>query len=134
MKRSSFIIRTLWLLVVVVLFQGCLLFPPSDLIQLTPDEFAEVILNKDVFLVDVHIPEQQHLPYTDLFLPYNEVGKHLDEFPADKNTPIYMFCKTGHMVYVSARTLYKHGYTAIYNLDGGTVAWEDAGYGYDVSQ
>ena len=45
-----------------------------------------------------------------------------------------MYCKTGHMVYVAARTLYKHGYTIIYNLDGGTVVWEDAGYGYDVSQ
>ena len=65
--------RYLWLLVGVVLFHGCLLFSPSDLIRLTPDEFADVILNKDVFLVDVHIPEQQHLPGTDLFLPYKEV-------------------------------------------------------------
>jgi rhodanese-related sulfurtransferase len=32
------------------------------------------------------------------------------------------------MVNVSARTLFEHGYTNVYNLGGGTQAWLEAGF------
>ena len=35
------------------------------------------------------------------------------------------------MVNVAARSLLDEGYTQLYNLDGGTKAWEAAGYGYE---
>jgi hypothetical protein len=65
---------------------------------------------------------------TDHFIPYDEVGQHLASFPARRSTPIYLYCKSGRMVNVSARTLFEHGYTNVYNLGGGTQAWLEAGF------
>ncbi|HJN77129.1 MAG TPA: rhodanese-like domain-containing protein [Myxococcota bacterium] len=109
---------------------GCLLFAPPELIQLTPQEFHDATQGVDVVLVDVHIPEQTHIEGTDALVPYNEILDHLDEFPEDRSEPIYLYCRSGHMVNPASRDLFDEGYTTIYNLDGGTIAWEEASLPY----
>ena len=110
----------------VLLLNSCLLVAPAKLAQLSPSEFGERITGKDAFIVDVHIPEQEHLNGTDLFIPYNRIKQHIGDFPSDKNTPIYLYCKSGHMANVAARVLLENGYTRLYNLNGGTDAWKKA--------
>ncbi len=83
---------------------------------------------KDIFLVDVHIPEQQHIKGTDLFAPFYKIGKYIDKFPNDKETPIYIYCKSGPMGNAAARSLFKSGYINLYNLVGGVENWLKAGY------
>lgn len=115
----------------LLLSTACLLRAPPELVQLTPHEFQEAVHSgEDVLLIDVHVPEQTHLSGTDALVPYDEVEEHVDEFPEDLDTPIYLYCRTGHMVNVAARTLLDEGHTSIFNLDGGTVAWEEAGLPY----
>ena len=107
---------------------ACLLVAPKDLNQLDPDAFHQALLeDTGAFLVDVHVPEQEHLAGTDAFVPYREVEDRLDEFPEDLHQPIYLYCLSGHMVNIAARSLLDAGYTDLYNLDGGTQAWDDAG-------
>ena len=103
-------VGTLLMVVVLLVTPGCtlvqLLIPPENLKVLPPKEFAAAITKEGVLLVDVHTPEQAHIKGTDHFIPYDEVGQHLASFPARRSTPIYLYCKSGHMVNVSARTLY----------------------------
>ncbi len=117
------------------IFSGCtfvqLFIPPEDLTVLPAQEFNAAISKGDVLLVDVHTPEQAHIKGTDHLVPHNKVAEHLDTFPSDKSTPIYLYCKTGHMVNVAARTLFSQGYTNVYNLEGGTKAWKKAGFTVD---
>jgi rhodanese-related sulfurtransferase len=82
---------------------------------------------KDFLLVNVHIPFEGNLPGHDRFIPYHEIGQHLAQLPADRDAKIVLYCRTGRMSAEAAETLVGLGYTNVWNLDGGMVAWEQAG-------
>lgn len=52
-------------------------------------------------------------------LPYTEIRKNLDKLPEDKNTPILAYCNVGHTGYLLIKVLVNHGYTNVFNIDGG---------------
>ena len=106
---------------------GCGFIKPEQLHMLEPTELHQAMEASDILLIDVHSPEQKHIPGTDYYVPFYRIGSHLDKFPADKNTPIYLYCKSGPMGNWAARSLLSHGYTTIYNLEGGIEAWLKAG-------
>ena len=123
--------KYLLVLFCISLFYSCILISPSELIQLEPEEFQQEIQVESAFVVDVHIPEQIHIEGTDLFIAFNTIKENLDKFPEDKNTPIFLYCRTGHMANIAARDLLEEGYKNIYNLDGGTAALEKANLPYN---
>jgi rhodanese-related sulfurtransferase len=49
---------------------------------------------KDFFLVDTHIPEQEHIEQTDAFIPYNEIENYLEKLPKDKDSKIVLYCRS----------------------------------------
>ena len=80
----------------------------------------------DLFLVNVHIPLEGNIPGTDEVVPYNAVEDYLDRLPADKDQAIYLYCRSGSMGHTAAQTLADLGYTQVYNLEGGYIAWRAA--------
>ena len=90
-----------------------------------PTEFSELIKKGDGFLVDVHIPEQTHIPGTDAFIPYNEVLSYTDQLPKDKNTPILVYCRSGSMSKTASQEIANLGYTNVYDLDGGIDVYRE---------
>jgi len=87
--------------------------------------------NSEVFLVDVHTPEQEHLAETDAFIPFNEVRDRLADFPEDKEAPILVYCRSGNMSETVSEELVENGYRNVYNLTGGIHAWQGAGLRID---
>ena len=83
--------------------------------------------NKDFVLIDVHKPEQKHIPGTDLIIPYDRIVKNADLLP-DKDDKIVIYCRSGHMSSLAAEDLVEIGYKRVYNLEGGINAWIAAGY------
>jgi rhodanese-related sulfurtransferase len=106
---------------------GCQFQTPDYVKMVTPTELKNVMQREDIFLVDVHTPEQRHIPGTDLFMPYNEVEKYTDRLPQDKSTPLYIYCEGGPMGNAAAKSLHALGYTNLNNLEGGAKAWRAAG-------
>jgi len=104
---------------------------PDNLKVLTPTELNRIMQSEDIFLVDVHTPEQRHIKGTDIFIPYNEIEKYKDKFPKDKNTVIYLYCESGLMGNAAARSLYELGYHNLTNLEGGAKAWRKAGLDFE---
>ena len=116
------------LITLILTFSGCQSEKPDYLKMLSPVELNQAMQKEDIFLVDVHTPQQPHIKGTDLFIPFNEIDKHLDQLPKDKNTAIYLYCKGGPMGNAAAKTLHNLGYQNLYNLDGGASAWKKAGF------
>lgn len=94
----------------------------------TPDELNVMLKNKDFVFVNVHIPFAGNIADTDLFIPYDEIEQNLSNLPADKNAKIVLYCRSGRMSAIAAEKLVAFGYTNIWNLEGGMVDWEAAGF------
>lgn len=116
---------------VIFIVTGCMSQEPDYLKMMPATELNQILQNEDIFLVDVHAPEQQHIKGTDLFIPYNEIEKYQDKFPKDKNTAIYLYCEGGPMGNAAAKSLYKLGFRNLINLEGGTNAWRKAGFDFE---
>lgn len=125
MKNLYFIIAFIFIIT------GCMLQKPDYVKVITATELNRIMQNEDIFLVDVHTPEQRHIKGTDLFIPYNEIEKYKDKLPIDKNTAIYLYCENGPMGNAAARSLYELGYRNLINLEGGTKVWRKAGLDFE---
>ncbi len=96
---------------------------------LAPEEYQAAIASGDVFVVNVHIPYEGDIEGTDAFIPFDDIASHADELPADKDAPLYIYCRSGRMSAEATPDLQALGYTNIIDLDGGMEAWELAGFG-----
>jgi rhodanese-related sulfurtransferase len=92
-----------------------------------PAHLAEMLQTKDFFFVNTHIPYEGEIAQTDAFIPYNEVEQYLSLFPADRNARIILYCRSGRMSAIAGEILVGLGYTDVWNLEGGMIAWEQAG-------
>lgn len=84
-------------------------------------------------LINTHIPDEGDIPGTDLSIPYNEITENLDQLPADKDAEIVLYCRSDNMSRSAAEELAELGYTNLKNLDGGFIAWRDAGYPFETA-
>ena len=90
-------------------------------------ELQTMLANKDFTFINVHIPFEGNIAQTDLSIPYDQIDQNLDKLPSDKNAKIVLYCRSGRMSTIAATTLVSLGYTNIWELSGGMVAWEQAG-------
>jgi rhodanese-related sulfurtransferase len=116
------------ILVFIFIITGCMFQWPEYLTVITATELNRIMQHEDIFLVDVHTPEQRHIKGTDFVIPYNEIEKYKSKFPADKDTAIYLYCEGGPMGNAAAKSLHELGYRNLINLEGGTNAWKKSGF------
>ena len=95
--------------------------------NISVDELETMMADRDVVLVNVHIPFEGDMPNTDASIRFDEIADHLDELPQDKDAEIVLYCRSGRMSAEAAEVLASLGYTNVFNLEGGFLAWEAAG-------
>lgn len=79
-------------------------------------------------ILDVRQPEeyqQGHVPNAKL-IPLGELESRISEIPDD--TTVYVICRSGNRSKTAAGILSKNGKTDERNVEGGTLAWQAAGY------
>jgi rhodanese-related sulfurtransferase len=97
--------------------------------DLSPAGLADMLTAKDFLFVNTHVPYEGEIDGTDAFIPYEGSGpQRVGEYPADKAAKIVVYCRSGRMSEIVAEELVAAGYTNVWNLTGGMVAWEAAGY------
>lgn len=96
--------------------------------DITPDQLADMLRDKDFVFINTHVPYEGEIEQTDLFIDFERAAELVSELPADKNAKIVVYCRSDRMARIALDEWVKAGYTNLYNLDGGFVAWQDAGY------
>src|SRR3990172_2793868 len=98
--------------------------------NISADELNAILKDKGFVFINVHIPFAGDIADTDLSIPYDQINipDNLSQLPTDKNAKIVLYCRSGCMSAIAAEELVSLGYTNIWNLTGGMVEWEQAGY------
>lgn len=90
-----------------------------------PDEVkARLSQNKNTVLIDVRSTEEYsegHIPGSRL-LPLPELAFRVKDLPADKSTPLIVYCLSGARSRAAATQLARAGYTEVYDM-GGITRW-----------
>jgi len=98
--------------------------------EVSAPELQTMLVDKDFILVNVHIPFEGNIPATDISIPYDQISQNLEKLP-EKTAKIVLYCRSGRMSTIAAEALVSLGYTNIWELTGGMVAWEQAGLAID---
>jgi len=96
--------------------------------NVTPDELNAMLKDQDFVFINVHIPFAGDITDTDLSIPYDQIEQNLSQLPSDKNAKIVLYCRSGRMSAIAAEKLVSLGYTNIWDLEGGMLDWEQAGF------
>lgn len=95
--------------------------------QLDAQAVAAIKDRDDVLVIDVREQSEYdagHIPGITL-IPMNSVPSRLSEIPTDKT--VVLACHSGNRSGQVFDYLKQQGYTNIHNLQGGILAWQDAG-------
>jgi rhodanese-related sulfurtransferase len=97
-------------------------------VNVTPQELQSMLSGDDFLLVNVYAGDMGEIEGTDLFIPYDQITGRQDELPSQHESQVVLYCRRGRSSVIAATTLLSLGYTDVWNLDGGMMAWEEAGY------
>jgi len=102
--------------------------PREPLTHLSTAEAKHMMENGDAQVVDVrenweyengHIPGAEHIPVNSVFARRNELSRDRD---------IIFVCSVGQRSALACEMAAAAGLTRLYNVEGGTEAWINAGY------
>jgi len=97
-------------------------------VNIAPQELRSMLSDDGFLLVNVYAGDGGKIEGTDLFIPYDQIAGRLGELPSQRDSQIVVYCRGGVSSAIAASTLVGLGYTNVWNLDGGMIAWEEAGY------
>ena len=100
----------------------------NEIKQITVTEAKQAVDAKETQFIDVRTKEEYtggHAPKAANF-PLDSLEKDLAKL--DKDQPVYVICQTGSRSQKGSEILKKAGFKSIYNINGGTTAWESAGF------
>lgn len=130
----EFLQNNIWL-VLLVAFSGIMLVLPSlrgklsGVLAADTTQAVQLINHQDALVLDVreanefaagHIANARHIPL-------KQLPDHLKSLEKYKNKAIVVNCRSGSRSAMACSTLRKNGFTQVYNLKGGIMAWEQAG-------
>ncbi|MCB9419638.1 MAG: hypothetical protein H6667_07530 [Ardenticatenaceae bacterium] len=97
------------------------------------DLFLAIGENPDLILIDVRtVAEVEEKGVIEsenwLNIPLEEFVNMKDEWPAEMDAPIVVYCGSGHRSTIAMTILWSYGYTDVKSMKGGFAAWVEAGY------
>ena len=81
---------------------------------------SKISMEADAVLLDVRTPEEHKSGYLEgaVLLPLAELESKIFSKVSDKNTPIYIYCRSGRRAGTAVEKLKAMGYTDLHNLGG----------------
>jgi len=94
-----------------------------------PQEAAAMVTGTKAVIVDVREDDewnQQRIPGA-IHIPLGQLKDRIAELEHYKNSPVITQCRSGRRSQQALDLLKSEGFSKLYNLDGGIVAWNKAG-------
>lgn len=110
--------------------------PVKTLPQIDVHSLQNQLSTNDLRVLDVreedewdegHIDDATFMAYTSL-VPQLDNPAKIDELPWSLDQKIAVTCATGKRSSTAISIMHRHGYKQLYNVTGGMVAWEKAGF------
>lgn len=83
--------------------------PAAGYTEIRPAELAGLLRAKDVVLVNVHVPYAGEIERTDAFIRFDAIEANLRRLPVRRDTKLVVYCRSGAMGTIAARTLARLG-------------------------
>lgn len=116
------------------IMSSCNLMGGQKYTNLSAADFAKKIGEGNVQVVDVRTPQEyadKHIKDA-VNINYND-DAFIDKMEKlDKSKPVLVYCLSGGRSTKAASLISSKGYTQVYNLDGGLLAWTAAGEPVDM--
>lgn len=96
--------------------------------SITAATLAEIKEREDVFVIDVREQweyDEKHIPGVTL-IPLGTIPDNMSLIPADKT--VILTCRSGNRSGQAVDFLRAQGFTNVHNMEGGIIAWEEAGF------
>ncbi|HID35374.1 MAG TPA: rhodanese-like domain-containing protein [Anaerolineae bacterium] len=96
-------------------------------VDLTVEQVNAIRNHPDVVLIDVREQweyDEGHIPNIKL-VPLGQLPNRLNEIPKDKF--VVMTCRSGNRSNQAAQFLRQQGFDNVHNMQGGILAWQQAG-------
>ena len=117
------------LLSVFILLMGCSSTDATPLAEISPKQAAKIVGSSDAVIIDVRTQAEWdagHIPGA-IHIPVAQLNSRLAELEQYKDSPVIMQCRSGKRSAQGAVALNAAGFTKLYNMDGGILAWDKAG-------
>ena len=81
---------------------------------------SKISMETNAVLLDVRTPEEHKSGYLEgaVLLPLAELESRISSKVAGKNTPVYIYCRSGRRAGTAVEKLKAMGYTDLHNLGG----------------
>ena len=96
--------------------------------QLGPHAATQTLNADNTVVLDVREAneyQQGHLANA-VHIPLGQLSKRIQELEKFRNQTLVTYCRTGNRSNSAARLLRKQGFSSVFNLAGGIVAWQNA--------
>lgn len=100
----------------------------NEIKQVSVEQAQTAVKAENAQFIDVRTPEEYAAGHAVQArnLPLDVLESNLGKL--DKNKPIYVICQTGRRSQKGSEMLKNAGFTAVYNINGGTSEWINSGF------
>jgi rhodanese-related sulfurtransferase len=115
----------------IILLMGCAVAKADmgEIASISPKEASAMYADKKAVIVDVREDSEwneQHVPGA-IHIPLAQLNERLSELKQYKDSTVITQCKTGRRSAKALDELKSAGFSKVYNMDGGIMAWDKAG-------
>jgi len=118
-----------FVVIAVVMFRGPVMLRLSGIRSVDPAGAVQLINHEGAHVLDVREDrewQQGHIPGA-THIPLGQLSDRMGELDKQKGEPLVVVCRSGQRSTNAAVRLRKAGFEQVYNLNGGTMSWQQAG-------
>ena len=121
MKRNSLFVGVL---VLMAIFIFVLTSEKDEITRIDVKTLQNKLENEEITLLDVRESSEYEGGHIEGAVNASLSSLDANQLPYPKDEPIYVICRSGNRSAQAASQLQDAGYTEIYDVSGGMMAWE----------